>query len=430
MSRVVLLEMNEVSIPFVERYTAKGLLPAFREMIDRYGYVQTESETVYERLEPWIQWVTLHSGKTYSEHGIFRLGDAVNSGVRQIYEELECKGVRVGALSPMNTVNRLKSPAFFFPDPWTGGVVSGPRDLTRLYKAIAQAVNDNADHKVTPASLTWLLEGFITYFRLSNLPIYWSFLRRSGTRPWTRALFLDCLLSDVFIKLWTKTKPDFASLFLNGTAHIQHHYFFNSSVYSGKQKNPEWYVRSGVDPLLDAYTLYDSILDSIRSIAPDARIIVATGLSQEPYDRPIYYYRLRDHASFLRAVNIRFHRVLPRMSRDFLIEFETDDDAVTAERILSTARTDDGKVIFEVENRGRSIFVTLIYPFAISRGMRIVISGIELSEFDKHVAFVAIKNGHHLGTGYVIDTGLPQKKPASTVPLVSIFDRLLSAFPG
>ncbi len=278
--------------------------------------------------------------------------------------------------------------------------------------------------------MLWLLEGFLKYFRVSNLPFYVHYVLKSKSSPWARALFLDCLLSDVFIKLWSTTKPDFASLFLNGAAHIQHHYFFNSSAYSGEQRNPEWYVPPGVDPLLDVYKLYDSILDAIRRLAPDVRLVVATGLSQEPCEKAIYYYRLKDHAAFLRLLNVSFRRVLPRMSRDFLIECESENDAKAAEQILSEGRSEDGDVIFEAENRGRSLFVTLVYPRPINKGMRVRFGDIELLGFDQQVAFVAIKNGHHIGTGYLIDTGLPKSQPASAVPLASIFNRILAAFPA
>ena len=54
-----------------------------------------------------------------SGHKIFRLGDVVASDALQIFEEVEQAGFKVGAVSPMNAVNRLSAPAYFIPDPWT-----------------------------------------------------------------------------------------------------------------------------------------------------------------------------------------------------------------------------------------------------------------------------------------------------------------------
>ena len=46
-----------------------------------YNSIKTRSEQEYELLEPWIQWVSIYTGKTAKEHGVFRLGDIVNSMV-------------------------------------------------------------------------------------------------------------------------------------------------------------------------------------------------------------------------------------------------------------------------------------------------------------------------------------------------------------
>src|SRR5687767_4277118 len=119
MQPMVLVELNEVSFDFAREYAAQGRLPSFATLIARHGLGTTTSETAYENIEPWIQWVSAHTGKTFDEHRVFRLGDIVGSNVQQIWEILECRGVSVGAVSPMNATNRLNNPAFFVPDPWT-----------------------------------------------------------------------------------------------------------------------------------------------------------------------------------------------------------------------------------------------------------------------------------------------------------------------
>jgi len=53
-------------------------------LIAQHGYARTLSEEVYEHIEPWIQWVSVHTGKSYAEHKVFRLGDAPGSGLEQI----------------------------------------------------------------------------------------------------------------------------------------------------------------------------------------------------------------------------------------------------------------------------------------------------------------------------------------------------------
>ena len=428
MKPLLFLELNEVAIPFVERYVAKGLLPNFQRVLAEHGCMRTQAESAYEHLEPWIQWVTVHSGLTFAQHGVFRLGDIVQSGISQIYEVLENKGVRVGAVSPMNADNRLRDPAFFVPDPWTGGRVSGPKSLHNLYAAIAQAVNDNAQGKIRLRSLFWLIYGFTANFRLVNLPTYVRYVLSARSKPWSRALFLDCLLADLFLRFWRTTKPGFASLFLNAAAHIQHHYFFNSTAYTGSQSNPDWYTQSGLDPLLDVYQLYDRILGQVFASTPGARVIIATGLSQVPCKHPVYYYRLKEHSAFLERLGIVANAVLPRMSRDFLVEFADVDSALKAEEKLASVHSADGISLFEIDNRGTSLFVTLAYPNRIDSGLRVLFDGGEISDFAEQVAFVAVKNGEHSTFGYLIDTGAPRAPEGAVLPLPEVFNRLVSAF--
>ena len=65
-------------------------------------------------LEPWIQWLTIYNGKKANEHKIIRLGDGVNCNFNSIFKDLENKGISVGAISPMNIGNNLKTPKYFY----------------------------------------------------------------------------------------------------------------------------------------------------------------------------------------------------------------------------------------------------------------------------------------------------------------------------
>ena len=119
MKNLTLLELNEINFDYVHWYIEKGYsLPGF-EWLMQQNPAETFAEDKYEELEPWIQWPSVHTGKTYEEHQVFRLGDIVNTNHRQIFEAVEAQGFRVGAISPMNAANKLTNPAYFIPDPWT-----------------------------------------------------------------------------------------------------------------------------------------------------------------------------------------------------------------------------------------------------------------------------------------------------------------------
>lgn len=405
---LLLIELNEVNFDFVRRYVAKGQLPTFAKLLATHGCQETTSETEYDHLEPWIQWVTAHTGKTFAEHQVFRLGDIVNTDMDQLWEQLERAGKRVGAVSPMNAKNRTRAAAFFVPDPWTKTAVTGDRSLHLLAEALSQAVGDNASNKISGSSYLKLIRGLLAHFRPSTIGTLVKLVLSRRSAPWSNALFLDRFLADVFICQWRRHRPEFASLFLNAAAHIQHHYMFSSSVYDGPNRNPDWYLSSGKDPLLDVYRMYDDIVRDMLRLPGSPRVMLATGLHQDPYPEELYYYRLKDHAAFLTRLGVNFHSVNALMSRDFVVICGSPEEAERCAHSLLAVQAPDGIPLFTVENRGRDLFVMLSYPKEIAPGFVPHMQGRKLWDIHEDVAFVALKNGEHNGVGYFIDTGLPK----------------------
>ncbi|WP_178377088.1 alkaline phosphatase family protein [Chryseolinea serpens] len=400
----------------------------FKHLFSTYGYARTTSEDKYELLEPWIQWVSIHTGKSYAEHQIFRLGDIVNHPeLKQLWEIGEQKGLKVGAVSPFNAANNLKRAVFFVPDPWTQTSPTGSQTLVQLSRAVSAAVNDNANQKLSGGALLALVKGVLKYVPLSRYVHYFS-LASKFKRKMAKPAILDNVLADTFIHLWKASQPDFSSLFLNSGAHLQHHYMYNSQVYSGTQKNPEWYCPASEDPLLDILKEYDAILG--RLIKLDCRLFIATGLHQNPHEENTYYWRLRNHTEFLKLVGIQeFKSVVPRMSRDFLIECHSVAQAKQVqERLEEMSIPGSDEKIFTVDNRGESLFIELTYSQELNTGSFINAGKQNLGiDLFKYVSFVAIKNGEHDGIGYYIDTDRKQA-PSSINPVKNIFSEIVSSF--
>jgi hypothetical protein len=238
-------------------------------------------------------------------------------------------------------------------------------------------------------------------------------------RPWLKAIFLDELLADLFLSLLRRHSPQFATVFLNAGAHIQHHYLFSSAAYRGERRNPKWYVADGYDPVLDIYSSYDKFIGRLVNSQPAARVVIATGLHQVPYPHETYYWRLKNHEMFLRWAGVPFTSIEPLMSRDFVLQCASAHDATRAAELLSDARLEhDTRKVFDIDNRGNSLFCTLVFEGDIEPGRAITING-RRTEFCSEVAFVALKNAHHNGLGYLIDTA--RSTGQERVPLTSLF---------
>lgn len=411
-NNLILLELNEINFDVVKHYIDSGVkLDGYKRLL-KLSSIDTQAEDQYNHLEPWIQWPSIHTGKTFNEHNIFRLGDFVNSADDQIFEQVEEAGWTVGAISPMNASNKLKKPAYFIPDPWTKTPSDNSYFSRIITQAIIQAVNDNSQSKLEVKTVINLIIAFfslISPHRFFKMLIY---AFKSIRKPWRKALFLDMFLYEIHKTLYKRKKPNFSTLFLNGGAHIQHHYFFNSTfTHSSELRNPNWYVNENEDPVLEMLYVYDEIINDLLNW-PNTEILIATGLSQKPYSKIKFYYRLKDHESFLNLLGISYSSVAPRMTRDFLISFETEEQAKIAARSLSEIMVDDNLRLFEeIDNRGKDVFVMLTYPSEITEKTIITYSGKRIP-LKNLVSFVAVKNGEHQTKGFAFfSAGIAQYAP-------------------
>ena len=400
--KLLLIQLNEINIELVRKYQNNIQFQFFNE--DFFNKLSiTNSEEKYEFLEPWIQWVSIYTGKSANEHKVFRLGDIKNYSGDLIFNVIEKLNKSIGLICSMNVINNLKKPKYFFSDPWTSNVSGPGKKIEFISKTIAQVVNLNS-HKNIPINLYFkVLAILLISLRLKNIFLYLKLIFRFK-KKWNKALLLDLILHDLHINLLNKNKTEFSSIFFNAGAHIQHHYFFNSKYFKNKDiSNPEWYVKKKYDPILDMIIFYDQILFEYKKLN-DYEIILATGLSQKPYDRTKYYYRLKNHDKFLRDLNINFAKVEPRMTRDFLITFKNEIEKNQAIKKLDELNEINKKIIFTFESRNKSIFVTLSIQHEITKNEKILIDNHRKILIKDHVVFVALKNGMHDQKGYFYST--------------------------
>tara|TARA_Y100000590_G_scaffold420582_1_gene523421 strand:- start:4873 stop:6165 length:1293 start_codon:yes stop_codon:yes gene_type:complete len=394
-----LIQLNEINFniafKYSKKYNFKNINKLYENKLKNYT---TSSENNYSLLEPWIQWVSFYTGLSANDHGIYRLGDITQSNKELIFEKIENKGFHVGAICPMNAKNNLKRPKYFIPDPWTDTKSDHTYWSKLIHRLISKLVNKNANNSISFKDIIYLLLIFLKFVRLKNYFKMMSLALTSFKFKWRKAIFLDILLNEIHLYLFKKNKPDLSSIFLNAGAHIQHHYFFHSEFHL----NPLKKIHNNLlkDPLFEVLKSYDSILGDYINL--NSSYLILTGLTQSINPNPKYYYRLKDHKNFLDLLKIKFKKILPRMSRDFVIEFDNSNDASSAEKILSNiffSNFENKKLFDKIDNRGKSLFVTLTYPNKINKDDKIVVNNKLIDIFDK-VVFVAIKNGIHDPRGY------------------------------
>ncbi len=178
--------------------------------------------------------------------------------------------------------------------------------------------------------------------------------------------------------------------------------------------------------------VYDKIIGDYLKLSKDKfDLIISTGLRQVPYEKRKFYYRLKNHSFFLKEIGITFVKVYPRMTRDFEIIFNNNLDRDSAKKILSKIRSkEDNIYIFNnIEEREKSLFVTLTYPNEVKKNNFIELkNGLELNFFNQ-VVFVALKNGMHDSKGYVFYSSKSNfELPKKTIHVSKIHEMILSYF--
>ena len=116
----IILQLNEINFDLYKQYE-KCFPDNFCGKIENYNFTETTSETEYQNLEPWIQWVTFYTGLPYKEHKIFRLGDSHRLAGQSstILDDAHHLNLKTGVLCSMNCPNGDLAHEYFISDAWS-----------------------------------------------------------------------------------------------------------------------------------------------------------------------------------------------------------------------------------------------------------------------------------------------------------------------
>jgi hypothetical protein len=441
-SRVVQLELNEISRDLIERLVSKGRLPNFRRLLQDWTYIQTESETEYDLLEPWIQWTSVHTGEPFSGHGIFRLSDADRLHVSQIWEVLSQRGIESAIIGSLNAVRGSANGGMFFPDPWSKRGLTHPPQLQSLWDLLSRKVQGHATDSV---SLEHSFKGALEFVKLKlPVPIYGLILAEVFNQAWDKkqrwrlASAFDAFLTAIFVRTLRQTRFGFYTLFLNSAAHYQHHYWRNHEreKFSPKIISPDCHVTD--DPVAHGYERFDQILAQVLEAAQDGNtlVIVASGLSQTPYTQKeneggMNYYRLKNHVRFVQQMQIHGVDVFPLMSRDWQLCCHSANDFDRAWHALSSLQVENEKLFRLESNRENHIFIETAVTRALPKAASITGHDGPAIVFSDVFSCIAIKSGHHHDKGSVwVSIPKGEWSVPPTMPVWNLFHIALRALLG
>lgn len=436
--RVIQIELNEISYATIQKLCKSGELPHFERISKQWSHIHTTSETQYEQIEPWIQWITAHTGKSFAEHQVFHLADSDKLEHPQIWELLSDVGVESAIVGSMNAFRGSRTKGgLFFPDPWAKDGKAYPEALQPLWDVISAKVQGHAVSDISPSEI---LKVFAATFRYGISPDLYAKIafqilgqKLEPLKKWRLAGLFDEFLADIFLSLLGDRRYRFCTLFLNSVAHYQHHYWrnFEPEQFSASVRSPD--CRSFDDPVRYGYKLYDAILGKIlaRLDLTQDLVMIVSGLSQVPYTHSesqggMNYYRLLDHQQFLNATGLAGFRAFPMMSRDWQVAYANEEEKQKLYQTLGEMTVGGEKLFKLSSDREHYVFLETAVTKGIPTDQQISLQGVALGEFHCYFKNIAIKSGHHTGLGSLWVSKPEIVQAESTLPLTEVFHLGLS----
>jgi len=406
--RLLLIELNEFSLDLLRQGIEELKLSNLAKMISlAKSLTKTDDLIEHRGLDPWVQWVSVHTGVPLSEHGVLHLGDApIKLKHPQLWERLDEMGVTTGVWGAMNAVRgKVKSCKFFLPDPWTFGEPAYPEklnDLLALPIYYSKNYLDVSKSKFILLSLK-LIKFILTSGALIDIirltPFMLKGLFKTGLNNALLFTFFDLISTSLFLAEKKKYKPQFALIFLNSIAHIQHH---------------SWHITSPMPQDLK-FTLQsmDKIIGLlVECIDKDDALIVMNGLTQRNVtaEPPKIMYRQINPAGFLMSANIDFERVEQLMTFDGHVFFESSGARDFAVSVLKAVHV-GGLPLFQVEanlSNPLQLFYQVDFWGQLEPDTEIIVNGKRLKFFSVFEAVVA-RTGSHIPEGALFSKGVQFK---------------------
>ena len=369
---VLILEFNELTPRLMHQWMDAGLLPGFRRLHDEATCYITDAEESGTRLEPWVQWVTAHTGLSSAEHGILDLDDGHKLRQPRIWDTASDVGRRVWVCGSMNAGKHGDHlNGAIVPDPWASRLEPDPKEeFDPFFKLISSYVKEYASDKVGLGTMDYVRFGqFMLSHGLSRKTVHKTISQlaseRGGRYKWKRAMILDRLLWDLFRSEWRKRQPHLATLFLNSTAHLQHYHWRNMEPGSFRIQPEASEQAEYGDAILDGYRAMDEIVREAFDLVEGSgtSLVLLTALSQQPLTRyeadgGKQVFKPHDAIELYRFAGGRDPvRYAPVMAEEYHLFF---DDAAAAERgrvALAGLRLDGGEALMRVRRDGNDLFV-------------------------------------------------------------------------
>jgi hypothetical protein len=370
--RVIVLEFNELCPSLIEGFIRAGRLPNFERFYRESEIYTTDAEATGEDLNPWVQWVTAHTGLSVEQHDIRHLSEGHRLQDKTVWDLLSEVGRRVWVCGSMNPRCDMPIHGHLLPDPWSTGVAPQPAgEFDSYFDFVRKAVQEHSKESTGGSArefVAYMLKHGLSFETV--LRTFWQLAsERVADVRWKRAMIMDRFQWDIFHHYYRRYRPDFSTFFLNSTAHYQHCYWRHMEPETFRNKPGKAELKTYGDAILQGYQNMDALVGKFLQLADqETTLVFCTALSQQPYTDHEetggrHYYRLRRQELLRDKLGIVQPLVLePVMAEQFFLRFDSEQEAVLAEQRLRSFHLDqesafrNGRTqLFNTEQDGQAL---------------------------------------------------------------------------
>ena len=407
---MLIIELNEFDPDYFKKVSKELNLEHIEKIFKlKHTNTFTDEKEEHQGLDPWVQWVSIHSGKPFKQHSICRLSETKKQNFKQIWNLVgENKNYSCGVWGVMNAPRgNNKGIKFFVPDPWSFDEIAMPSNLNK-FLSLPRYMAKN-----------YLSANFFQFFKESLKMAAFIFQNRGNgkTRKFLKNLFRGFLISGInvhtfstlldflstlyFIELKKKFNTNFNIIFLNHIAHIQHQF------WNEPDKEITKHMKFG---LLICNEIIGMLIGSMNK---NEKLMIINGIRQKLVkDDGLYIYRQKSPIAFFKLFGVKSIETEQNMTNDGILLFNNSGSMIAAEGILNNIylKSNKEKIFYVEVLDDRRIFYQFNIKHKIYSDEMILFNNKRFKFFDL-IDCICQRTGSHIQEGDIFYKGfkLPDK---------------------
>lgn len=293
--KVLMLEFNEINWNVVDKLIAQrgeNFLPNFTKLRQQGAWATQTAIEVPPHLDPWITWVTVHTGVSREVHGASVLeqnSDTIRA--KRLWDYVSAAGRKVGIFGSISAYPPKPVKGFMVPGPFAPGSDTYPptlepvQALNRLYTQVHNKTGKaQGPLDMAKVAINLFFNYGLTLGTLTRIAAQLVGERIKPASRWKRVCLQPRLNFDFFANLYRKERPDFATWHSNHAAHFMHHYWraWDDSGFQAKSNATERADYGEAVPY--GYQLCDELLGRfMQLIDRDTVLVLASSMGQQPF---------------------------------------------------------------------------------------------------------------------------------------------------